>query len=51
MALRDLPILMVSAHRDEHSLMRMKQMGISGFLFKPVDASVLVAKVAEALAG
>lgn len=50
-ALRDLPILMVSAHRDDHSLMRMKQMGISGFLFKPVDASALVAKVAEALAG
>lgn len=49
--LRDLPILMVSAHRDDHSLMRMKQMGISGFLFKPVDASALVAKVAEALAG
>lgn len=50
-ALRDLPILMVSAHRDDHSLMRMKQMGISGFLFKPVDGPALVAKVAEALAG
>lgn len=50
-ALRDLPILVVSAHRDELSLLRMKQMGISGFLFKPVDASALAAKVAEALAG
>jgi CheY-like chemotaxis protein len=49
-ALRDLPILVISAHRDELSLQRMQQLGISGFLMKPVDASALVAKVAEALA-
>jgi CheY-like chemotaxis protein len=49
--LRDLPILVVSAHRDDLSLQRMQQMGISGFLMKPVDAPTLVAKVAEALAG
>ncbi len=49
--LRDLPILIVSAHRDDHSLMRLKQLGISGFLLKPVDASALAAKVAEALVG
>jgi CheY-like chemotaxis protein len=49
-ALRDLPILVVSAHRDDISLQRMQQMGISGFLLKPVDASTLVAKVAGALA-
>ena len=49
-ALRDLPILVVSAHRDDISMQRMQQMGISGFLMKPVDASALVAKVAEALA-
>jgi DNA-binding NarL/FixJ family response regulator len=48
-ALRELPILVVSAHRDDISLQRMQQMGISGFLLKPVDASSLVAKVAEAL--
>ena len=48
-ALRDLPILVVSAHRDDISLQRMQQMGISGFLLKPVDASSLVAKVAETL--
>lgn len=50
-ALADLPILIVSAHRDDDSLIRMQQMGISGFLLKPVEASVLADKVAEALAG
>ncbi len=47
--LKDLPILIVSAHRDEGSLNRLQQLGISGFLFKPVEASALVGKVAEAL--
>ncbi|MFN7959553.1 MAG: response regulator [Holophagaceae bacterium] len=50
-ALRELPILVVSAHRDDISLQRMQQMGISGFLLKPVDAPTLAAKVAEALEG
>jgi CheY-like chemotaxis protein len=50
-ALMDLPILVFSAHRDDLSLVRMQQMGISGFLLKPVDASTLASKVAEALAG
>lgn len=50
-ALRELPILVVSAHRDDVSLLRMQQMGISGFLLKPVDAPTLVAKVLEALEG
>jgi CheY-like chemotaxis protein len=49
-ALRELPILVVSAHRDDISLLRLQQMGISGFLLKPVDASALAAKVTEALA-
>jgi DNA-binding NarL/FixJ family response regulator len=48
-ALQGMPILVVSAHRDDVSLKRMQQMGISGFLLKPVDASTLVAKVAETL--
>jgi len=48
--LRDLPVLIVSAHRDDASLLRMQQMGISGFLLKPVHSSALVAKVAEVLA-
>jgi DNA-binding NarL/FixJ family response regulator len=49
--LHDLPILVLSAHRDEASLLRMQQLGISGFLAKPMEASVLAAKVDEALAG
>ncbi|WLT30397.1 response regulator [Geothrix sp. PMB-07] len=48
-ALRDLPILVVSAHRDDALLQTMQQLGISGFLLKPVDAATLVAKVAEAI--
>jgi CheY-like chemotaxis protein len=48
-ALRDQPILILSAHRDDDSLVRMQQMGISGFLLKPVEASALAAKVAETL--
>lgn len=50
-ALRDQPILILSAHRDDDSLVRMQQMGISGFLLKPVEASALAAKVAETLEG
>ena len=49
--LRDLPILMLSAHRDEDSLLRLHAMGISGFLLKPVDPAGLIGKVEEALAG
>ena len=49
--LRGLPILILSAHRDDVSLVRMQQMGISGFLLKPVEASTLAAKVADVLAG
>jgi DNA-binding NarL/FixJ family response regulator len=46
----DLPILILSAHRDDDSLIRLQRLGISGFLLKPVEASALVAKVAETLA-
>lgn len=49
--LRDMPILVLSAHRDDVSLQRMQVMGISGFLLKPVDAQTLAAKVTEALEG
>ena len=49
--LRDMPVLVLSAHRDDLSLTRMQQMGIAGFLLKPVEASVLAAKVVEALGG
>ena len=48
--LRDLPILVLSAHRDDVALTRLQQMGISGFLLKPVEVAILAAKVAEVLA-
>lgn len=50
-ALQDLAILLLSAHRDDAALLRMQQHGISGFLLKPLDPAVLVARVEEALAG
>ncbi|HEX9080848.1 MAG TPA: response regulator [Holophagaceae bacterium] len=50
-ALSSLPVLVVSAHRDDEALRRMQQQGLSGFLLKPLDAAALVAKVQEALAG
>jgi CheY-like chemotaxis protein len=49
-ALRELPILVMSAHRDDISLQRMQQLGLSGYLLKPVEASALAAKVAATLA-
>ena len=50
-ALRDLRILIQSAHRDEESLTRLQQFGISGFVLKPLQSSELAARVAEALEG
>ncbi len=49
-ALRDLPVVVVSAHRDDDTLLRLQQLGISGFLMKPVEGASLAAKVDEALA-
>jgi two-component system sensor histidine kinase and response regulator WspE len=49
-ALKELPILIVSAHRDEATLQRMQHMGLSGFLLKPLDPVALASKVAEILA-
>lgn len=50
-ALKDLPVLLLSAHRDDEALVRMQQQGISGFLLKPVEPAILAEKVTEALAG
>lgn len=49
-SLRELPILVVSAHRDDATLQRMQHMGLSGFLLKPLEPGALGAKVAEILA-
>jgi DNA-binding NarL/FixJ family response regulator len=50
-ALQGLAILLLSAHRDDAALLRMQHHGISGFLLKPLDPAVLVARVEESLAG
>lgn len=50
-ALQALPVLLLSAHRDDEALLRMQHHGISGFLLKPLDPATLVARVEEALAG
>ena len=50
-ALASLPILVVSAHRDEDALKRLQQHRISGFLLKPMTPADLAAKAKEALAG
>jgi DNA-binding response OmpR family regulator len=49
-ALQNLPVLVVSAHRDEETLVRMQLMGLSGFLLKPLNPAALADKVAEILA-
>jgi two-component system chemotaxis response regulator CheY len=48
--LQELPILIVSAHRDEEILVRLQQMGLSGFLLKPLNPAALADKVGEILA-
>jgi two-component system chemotaxis response regulator CheY len=49
-ALEAMPLLVVSAHRDETTLMRLQVLGISGFLLKPAEPAALAEKVAEILA-
>ncbi|WP_306591651.1 PleD family two-component system response regulator [Geothrix sp. 21YS21S-4] len=48
--LKELPILMVSAHRDEETVLFLQSLGVSGFLLKPVDAATLADRVTEVLA-
>jgi two-component system chemotaxis response regulator CheY len=50
-ALQHLPVLLLSAHRDDEALLRMQHQGISGFLLKPLEPAALVEKVEAALAG
>jgi DNA-binding response OmpR family regulator len=50
-ALSSMPILLLSAHRDDEALRRMQLQGISGFLLKPMTPAELAARAEEALAG
>lgn len=49
-ALKDIRIIMISAHRDEEIQERLRRMGVDAFLAKPCDPQVLVDQV-EALLG
>ena len=47
--LKDIRILMVSAHRDEEVQERLKRLGVDAFLSKPFEAQALVALVEDLL--
>jgi CheY-like chemotaxis protein len=49
-ALKDVRILMVSAHRDEEVQERLKRLGVDAFLAKPFEAQALVELVEGLLA-
>jgi FixJ family two-component response regulator len=46
----DLPVIFITGHGDTAMAERASRAGVSGFLVKPVDESLLVAAVEEALA-
>jgi CheY-like chemotaxis protein len=46
---RDLPILVLTAHRDEDIIQRMSHHGVSGYLFKGQGMRELVDRVKEIL--
>lgn len=48
--LRDMPMLMVTAHHDEDVTSRLLNMGVAGVMFKPFEAQTLADTVAAILA-
>lgn len=40
-ALKDLPIVILSAHRDDTQMQQLEKLGIQGWLPKPVDAEAV----------
>lgn len=44
-ALKDIRIIMISAHRDEEIQERLRRMGVDAFLTKPCDPQALVDQV------
>lgn len=50
-ALKDVKILMVTAHHDEEVQTRLERMGVDRFLHKPFEPQVLQAAVTELLQG
>jgi CheY-like chemotaxis protein len=48
--LGDLPILVLSSRTGEENQRRAREAGANGFLFKPVNRRVIVARIEELLA-
>ena len=44
-----IPVLMMSHHRDRHHLKRAMEVGATDYLFKPVDEDLLVEKIEDSL--
>lgn len=44
-----LPVLVISANREEEVIERLKDLGISGFMQKPINPQVLLNKIRDVL--
>jgi len=49
-ATREIPVIMLTAHKDEESYGRCEKIGIDGFLTKPLQSDKLTEGIAAALA-
>ncbi len=49
-SLKEIPILVITAHRDEEVRERLERMGLLGFLHKPFDPQTLQSEVERLLA-
>lgn len=49
-ASREIPVIMLTAHKDEESYARCERIGIDGFLTKPLKSDRLTETIAAALA-
>jgi len=50
-ALKQIPVLMVTANSQEYQVKQAIDLGIAGYLLKPLSTEVLERKIAQALAG
>lgn len=48
-ALEGMKVLVITAHHDDDVASRLSNMGVAGFMYKPVDPKDLASKVAELL--
>lgn len=47
--LKKIPVVMLTQHSDKQSVLQAKEMGIQGYIVKPINPSVLVGRVKKAL--